>query len=100
MTLNVDDALVDQIIAAAREAGQKILEIYNSEFTVQAKDDKSPVTEADEASEEIIVRHLEAIDPSIPYIAEEAPTINSRLSLNDFFCSSRGALFQMPSKSK
>ena len=72
MTLNVDDALVDQIIAAAREAGQKILEIYNSEFTVQAKDDKSPVTEADEASEEIIVRHLEAIDPSIPYIAEEA----------------------------
>jgi 3'(2'), 5'-bisphosphate nucleotidase len=72
MTLNLDDALTRRIIAASHEAGEKILEIYGSEFTVQAKDDRSPVTEADEASEAIIVRHLEAIDSSIPYIAEEA----------------------------
>jgi len=52
-------------------AGAEILRIYATDFSVRAKDDASPVTEADGAAEAIILRGLREIAPGVPVIAEE-----------------------------
>ena len=39
--------LLPDVVALAREAGRAILGVYSSSFTVQEKDDSSPLTEAD-----------------------------------------------------
>jgi 3'(2'), 5'-bisphosphate nucleotidase len=57
------------VIAAAREAGEAILEIYATDFDVARKSDASPVTLADAAAEQIILRHLAPL--GVPVIAEE-----------------------------
>lgn len=56
---------------AARDAGAAILDIYSTGFDVRRKADASPVTEADERAEAIILRALVAAAPDIPVIAEE-----------------------------
>lgn len=56
---------------AARAAAQAILEIYNMPFKVRAKADASPVTEADERAEAIIIAALAKLAPEIPIVAEE-----------------------------
>lgn len=57
---------------AAREAGAKIMEIYATDFEARTKSDSSPVTEADEAAEAIILPILRDISPDVPIVAEEA----------------------------
>ncbi|OAN48066.1 3'(2'),5'-bisphosphate nucleotidase CysQ [Paramagnetospirillum marisnigri] len=56
----------------ARKAGSVIMEVYNSDFAVERKDDNSPVTAADQRAEAIILPGLEALTPGIPVVAEEA----------------------------
>jgi 3'(2'), 5'-bisphosphate nucleotidase len=46
--------------------------VYASDFAVRGKADASPVTEADDKAEAIIVRGLAALTPDIPVVAEEA----------------------------
>ena len=54
------NALRDTASEAAIEAGKAILEIYHSgDFDVTVKGDDSPLTRADLASHEVIMRHLE-----------------------------------------
>ena len=65
-------ALCTQIEAIARDAGEAILRIYNTAFEVRRKDDASPVTEADEAAEAVILAGLAKVSPDIPVIAEES----------------------------
>ena len=56
----------------ALEAGDKIMEIYNSpEFEVKTKSDDSPVTEADEAADALISAGLTADFPDELLITEE-----------------------------
>ena len=62
----------DFAIAAAREAGRAILEIYERGFTVERKADSSPVTEADLAAHRIIVRRLREECPDVPVLSEES----------------------------
>ena len=57
---------------AARTAGQAIMQVYATDFAVRGKADASPVTEADERAERIIVERLRALAPTIPVVAEEA----------------------------
>lgn len=64
--------LLDGLAAIAREAGQVIMAVYATDFTVRGKNDASPVTEADERAEAVIVRGLEQLAPGIPIVAEEA----------------------------
>ncbi len=45
----IDQALLDAIEGIAREAGDAIMSVYAREFSVEEKDDKSPLTEADKA---------------------------------------------------
>jgi 3'(2'), 5'-bisphosphate nucleotidase len=56
---------------AARAAAAAILEVYRTAFEVRAKADASPVTEADERAEAIIIERLRNLAPEIPVIAEE-----------------------------
>jgi 3'(2'), 5'-bisphosphate nucleotidase len=66
------DQLVPVMRRLAIEAGEKILEIYNSEdFEVKTKSDESPVTEADEAADALISAGLRAAFPDVVLITEE-----------------------------
>ncbi len=65
-------ALIAPVCAIARKAGDEILEIYGTDFAVRAKADASPVTDADEAAERIILAELARITPDITIVSEEA----------------------------
>jgi len=66
---------IDKILTIAEEAGKATLEIYNREFSVEEKDDRTPLTEADIKSNEIILEGLVKHYPDIPYISEETKLI-------------------------
>ena len=64
--------LVEPIVALSRKAGDSILEVYATDFDVQAKDDESPLTQADMASHKVIERGLRDLTPDLPIISEES----------------------------
>jgi len=66
------DTLREGIIALARDAAARIMDIYDSEFAVEHKDDKSPLTAADMAAHHCIVEGLERLSPQIPVLSEES----------------------------
>ena len=73
-----DSSLLNNVILIAQDAGSKILDIYNSNTfsdSIEFKDDNSPLTIADKASNEIIVDKLEKLNPSIPILSEEGKNI-------------------------
>ncbi|HEY3487516.1 MAG TPA: 3'(2'),5'-bisphosphate nucleotidase CysQ [Gammaproteobacteria bacterium] len=59
----------------AQAAGHEIMKIYDSPFEVQRKLDKSPLTAADIAAHELIVRELGRLEPRLPVLSEESPAI-------------------------
>lgn len=63
--------LVDALAEAAREAGEAILTVVRRGFEVEAKQDRSPVTEADRAAELVVLAALARAAPGVPVIAEE-----------------------------
>jgi len=63
--------LIEQLIKISKEAGKAILEVYNSDFDYELKEDLSPLTKADTASHNIICERLEALTPDIPILSEE-----------------------------
>lgn len=70
--------LVDVMRRLALEAGDRIMEIYESpDFAVRAKGDSSPVTEADEAADALISAGLRAAFPDVPLITEEQAASHS-----------------------
>lgn len=64
--------MIDKIIETAREAGEEILTYYTDDMEVYHKDDDSPLTKADLASQKIIMAGLNRFDPDTPVISEEA----------------------------
>ncbi len=60
------------IIAIAKHAGEKILELYDTDLAVTSKEDNTPLTEADLAANQIIIEQLQALDPSLPILTEES----------------------------
>lgn len=70
----LDKALVDKIVAISHLAGDKIMEIYQRDFDIQQKNDKSPLTEADLAAHHCIVNGLKALS-SLPILSEESANI-------------------------
>jgi len=68
---------INNIVDIAKDAGDKILEIYNKEsFDYQLKTDNSPLTEADVAAHNLIQQRLEKITPMIPILSEESSSIS------------------------
>lgn len=62
---------IDALSALARLAGRAILEVYGTEFTVQEKEDRSPLTKADMRSHAILSQGLKELYPDIPVLSEE-----------------------------
>ncbi len=65
--------MIERAVEAALEAGEAILEIYDQDFEVEYKADASPLTSADKAAHNIIVRIL-ATTP-YPVLSEESAEI-------------------------
>jgi 3'(2'), 5'-bisphosphate nucleotidase len=78
-------ALADLALAAGRE----IMSVYAEDFATRTKEDATPVTEADEKAERVILAGLAKLDPKTPVISEEAaakgtiPTVAQRFYLVD-----------------
>lgn len=64
--------LLPEIVAIARAAGEIVLGYYRKPSMARTKADRSPVTDADEASERLILERLAALAPGVPAVSEEA----------------------------
>lgn len=71
--------LILATLRAAKRAGEAILEVYDSDFAVGQKDDKSPLTLADKRSHETIAGVLEQTitvnNSTVPILSEEGRDI-------------------------
>lgn len=65
---------LEPIIAIARQAGEAIMAIYQAPFEVNYKADQTPVTQADEAANQLITQALRELT-ALPVLAEEGPSI-------------------------
>ena len=71
----LDSADLERLKETAREAGEAILAVYGTGFTVDVKEDKSPLTEADRRSNDVILAALEKHFAGIPVISEETRAV-------------------------
>lgn len=81
--------LLPGLLSLASRAGALIMRHYEARTPGREKADRSPVTDADEEAEQLILRGLHSIAPDIPVVSEEAaaagvwPEIGSRFFLVD-----------------
>lgn len=61
--------MMERAIKAAFEGGSEILKVYGTEFSVDVKEDKSPLTEADRRAHNKIMEFLDGT--GIPVLSEE-----------------------------
>jgi 3'(2'), 5'-bisphosphate nucleotidase len=79
----------DTLAKIALDAGALIMDIYAKDFDVKLKGDASPVTQADQMAEDLILAALKIADPDLDVLAEEAvsaghiPEHGSRFALVD-----------------
>jgi len=59
----------------ARAAGEAIMTIYRSDFSVQTKADASPLTAADLAAQKVIMDGLSSLETVLPVLSEEAKAL-------------------------
>lgn len=77
---------LDQLIDTVHTADAAVLEIYHSDFAVEMKEDKSPLTMADQSSHVILTEGLRGLFPQIPIISEEGDQeVNKKIVLNETF---------------
>lgn len=65
------EQLANALIPLAEEVSKVIMGFYKTPLNVEAKDDGSPVTEADQASHDLLMAGLQALLPQVPVISEE-----------------------------
>jgi 3'(2'), 5'-bisphosphate nucleotidase len=68
-------ALIEPVLGIGRRASERILEVYRTDFGVEAKDDRSPLTAADMASHETICAGLRELTPELPVLSEESSSV-------------------------
>ncbi|MCY4209511.1 MAG: 3'(2'),5'-bisphosphate nucleotidase CysQ [Gammaproteobacteria bacterium] len=56
----------------AKEAAEKIMEVYQTDFEVRKKTDRTPLTRADMSSHDVICSRLTELTPDIPVLSEES----------------------------
>lgn len=74
---------LEEMKKAALKAEEKILEIYETPFSVDTKEDNTPVTAADLAADKMIRDHLHKAFPSYGFLTEESVDTEERLT-NDY----------------
>lgn len=67
---------LEPVLALAKDAGRRIMEVYQSDFRVGLKDDLSPLTAADLASHHCLVEGLSTLRPRHPVLSEESADIS------------------------
>lgn len=67
--------VLPETIELARLAGKLIMEIYETDFHIENKKDNTPVTNADFAANDLIVKTLSDLTPDIPVLSEESDEI-------------------------
>jgi 3'(2'), 5'-bisphosphate nucleotidase len=65
-------SLLENVVVIAREAGAAIMKVYARNFSASQKENQTPLTEADTAAHEVIIRRLEKLRPALPIFSEEA----------------------------
>ena len=73
--ISFDQEYIKKLIKISKNAGDAIMDIYESEFDVNFKSDQSPLTKADILSNKIICQSLKKITPDVPILSEESSTI-------------------------
>ena len=63
--------LLLKVCNIAIQAGEEILKYYSDDIEVTHKDDSSPLTKADLASNKIILNALHELDRTIPILSED-----------------------------
>lgn len=63
---------ISELEPIARAAGRAIMTIYRQPFTVEYKQDESPLTAADKGAHELIAAALATLTPDIPVLSEES----------------------------
>ena len=69
------NSLLNEVVSLAKKAGNQVLNIYQNDFKVEYKIDKSPITVADLASHHCICQGLRRLTPDLPIISEESKPI-------------------------
>ncbi|MCM2679074.1 3'(2'),5'-bisphosphate nucleotidase CysQ [Echinimonas agarilytica] len=72
----INQQLIDDVIAIAKDAGKGIMTVYARDFSIYEKDDKSPLTEADLLAHNIIVDGLATLPTQFPILSEENADIS------------------------
>lgn len=67
--------LRETVIAIAQDAAAAIMEVYATPFDVEIKSDRSPVTAADLAANQVILRGLGQLTPDLPILSEESAQV-------------------------
>ncbi|MBU2893287.1 3'(2'),5'-bisphosphate nucleotidase CysQ [Colwellia sp. D2M02] len=69
---NIQDKLLNVALQSAKKAGVEVMKYYRQgNYTAELKDDESPVTSADIASNDVLMDQLRTLTPDIPIISEE-----------------------------
>ena len=80
-----DPALLDALTALASQAGAAIMRVRERGASVRTKADASPVTEADEVAEAIILEGLARVLPGVTVVSEEAASRSETPKVPDTF---------------
>ncbi len=74
------DTLIGGMIEAGLAASRRIMEIYERDYAVSFKEDSSPLTEADVASNETLVSYFRTHFPAYSILSEEEADSDERLT--------------------
>ncbi len=76
------ERLISDMVEGAIKASRKIMEIYDSGFSVETKFDNSPVTTADHASDNMLRRYFSDKYPEYSILSEESEDSLDRFTNN------------------
>ena len=74
LDMSIKNDTLSKAISASILAGKAILEVYDTDFNVEFKDDRSPLTKADKKSHDVIADFLR--ETSLPVLSEEGKEIS------------------------
>lgn len=69
------ETILPAVVSLAKQAGERIMTVYEQDFSILQKKDETPVTEADMAAHAIIDDGLEEIAAEYPVLSEESTSI-------------------------
>ncbi|MCZ0925759.1 3'(2'),5'-bisphosphate nucleotidase CysQ [Vreelandella janggokensis] len=75
MTAFISNERRARLIEGVHAAGREVIAVYQRDFSVETKDDQSPLTEADMAAHHSLVALLENLTPDVPVLSEESDEV-------------------------